>query len=183
MPTFALVTDVGNDLLYGAEAQQIVDWVTECIARLEQFNARIVVTELPIESILATSNVRFQIFRTIFFPPSRLTLSKARDLAQRINEGVIEVANRHGCQRLTMPGAWYGIDPIHIRHRYRPVAWQAVVDRWREPNALHEKSVFSSKNRYLLNTARPQERCLLGRHQCCAQPSIVLSDGSQVAVY
>lgn len=183
LPTFALVTDVGNDLLYGAGAQQVVDWVGECLARLKQLEARIVVTELPIESILATTNVRFQIFRTIFFPPSRLTLESVYDLAQRTNEGVVELSNRHGCERLQMPKQWYGIDPIHIRRTFRCAAWQRVVDAWREPTAAKEKCVFPWKNRYLLNRARPQERWLLGRHQTCSQPSIVLADGSSVAVY
>lgn len=183
LPTFALVTDVGNDLLYGAGAQQLVDWATECIARLEQLEAQIVVTELPIESILATSNVRFQIFRTIFFPPSRLTLKTACDHAQRTNEGLIEVANRHGCKHLQMPSSWYGIDPIHIRRSCRRGAWQAVVDAWQEPGGDEEKCVFPCKNRYLLNTARPQERWLLGMHQTRTQPSLTLVDGSRVAIY
>ena len=33
--TAALVTDVGNDILYGAPVASILDWVEECVERLE----------------------------------------------------------------------------------------------------------------------------------------------------
>jgi hypothetical protein len=39
-PTRALVTDVGNDILYGSSPEQILEWVEESVARLQLRGAR-----------------------------------------------------------------------------------------------------------------------------------------------
>src|SRR5687768_14330413 len=49
-PTRALVTDVGNDILYGASADQILRWVATAVERLSQAGAEIVLTGLPMGS-------------------------------------------------------------------------------------------------------------------------------------
>src|SRR5918993_3764843 len=51
VPTRALVTDVGNDILYGFSGDQILTWVDDAVTRLTQVSADIVLTGLPIESI------------------------------------------------------------------------------------------------------------------------------------
>src|SRR5216684_5160352 len=56
LPTRALVTDVGNDVLYGFSAEQILDWVAEALGRLCRLNADIVVTDLPLASIRRVSS-------------------------------------------------------------------------------------------------------------------------------
>lgn len=183
LPTFALLTDVGNDLLYGALPDEIVGWVGECCAELRAMNAELVMTELPIDAILATTRLRFQVFRTIFFPPSRLTLEHACELAQRTNEGLRNLSNELGAKLLKMPPTWYGIDPIHIRMRYRSAAWQAIVSAWNLPTDEPRVGVFPRKNSMLINMAYPHERWFLGRHQTREQPSVTLSDGSVVAIY
>ena len=47
----ALVTDVGNDLLYGFSVEQVAAWLRESIGRLADRGARIAVTRLPLASI------------------------------------------------------------------------------------------------------------------------------------
>ena len=55
----ALVTDIGNDLLYGFPAAQVARWVAECLRRLAEHGARTVVTAAsrarPRETLLAPS--------------------------------------------------------------------------------------------------------------------------------
>ena len=48
LPTAALVSDIGNDILYGASVDQIAEWVEQCLARLRGACDRIVITELPL---------------------------------------------------------------------------------------------------------------------------------------
>src|SRR5262245_26664125 len=46
LPTFALITDVGNDLGYGVPVEELSKWVRGCVKRLESAGATTIVTEL-----------------------------------------------------------------------------------------------------------------------------------------
>ena len=50
-PVDALITDIGNDIMYGAPPQQIEAWMDECINRLQTHNANIAMTMLPIHGL------------------------------------------------------------------------------------------------------------------------------------
>ncbi|HEY4597786.1 MAG TPA: hypothetical protein VIJ02_15405, partial [Thermoanaerobaculia bacterium] len=47
LPTLAVVTDVGNDLVYGAPVEEIAGWVEACLDRLVP-ETEIVMTLLPL---------------------------------------------------------------------------------------------------------------------------------------
>lgn len=183
LPTFALITDVGNDLLYDVAPEQLIEWVEECARRLRALNAKIVVTELPIASILGVTSLRFKIFRTIFFPPSRLQLCEACELVKHTNQALIEFANKHSYLTINMPKEWYGVDPIHIRRCYRQRAWGKVVSGWVGSDLSLETGVFPGKNRMRLEMALPCERKFLGVTQRRIQPSVTLTDGSTASIY
>src|SRR5436190_21759166 len=72
LPTAALVTDIGNDMLYGVSTNQMLDWVERCLDRLAEAGATTIVTQLPAESIERLGERRFQFFRRLFFPRSKL---------------------------------------------------------------------------------------------------------------
>lgn len=183
LPTFAMLTDVGNDLLYGVSPEQLIAWVDECVGRLATFDSKIVVTELPISSILATSVLRYKIFRTIFFPPSRLTFQEACRRAEDTNRRLRLVAESHECETVSMQEAWYGFDPIHLRRRYRFDAWTTVADALFPSPGDQKTSGFSVKRRLSIEFASPSQWRILGLNKSHAQPSAVLNDGSTVAVY
>ena len=46
--TRGLVTDVGNDIIYGFPPARILEWVEETVERLQEFTPDIVLTELPL---------------------------------------------------------------------------------------------------------------------------------------
>ena len=77
IPATALLTDIGNDLVYEVPVEQIVEWVEECLRRLSSCADRLIVTELPIESIRKLTRWRFLLMRTILFPQCRLDLRTA----------------------------------------------------------------------------------------------------------
>ena len=58
-PTSALITDIGNDLFYGATVTEILAWVTSAIDRLAARDARIVMTLLPLDVADTISPWRF----------------------------------------------------------------------------------------------------------------------------
>src|SRR3954463_14296552 len=67
LPTAALVTDIGNDMLYGISSDQLLDWVERCLDRLVEAGAATILTQMPIESIERLGERRFQFFRRLFF--------------------------------------------------------------------------------------------------------------------
>lgn len=114
-PTRALVTDVGNDVLYGMPADRIVAWVDEAIARLQRITGDIVLTDLPLARARRLTRVEFLAFRSIVVPQCRLSLAEVLETAERVNEGLETIAAARGVSFFRLKPEWYGADPIHIR--------------------------------------------------------------------
>ena len=182
-PPRALITDIGNDILYGADPQQIADWVATCLERLREFNARVVLTQLPVASALTLSPARFQFFRRAFFPGSRLTLETVLSHAQRLNELVIELGRKFDVPTPELRGEWYGVDPIHIRRHYRAAAWGELLSPWFDPSPSAKFDAVSPGNSLRLWRQRPQERRWFGRVQIGTQPVLREICGSRLSLY
>jgi hypothetical protein len=76
-PTFALITDIGNDVMYGATPDVITQWVEQCIDRLESHGASVAINPPPIESIRSVKRWQYTIVRSLLFPTRRLTFETA----------------------------------------------------------------------------------------------------------
>src|SRR3954464_8187704 len=68
LPTVGLVTDIGNDILYGIAPDQLLNWVERCLDLLAAAGAATIITQMPIGSIEGLGERRFQFFRRLFFP-------------------------------------------------------------------------------------------------------------------
>ena len=123
----AIVTDVGNDLLYGADSVQTMHWVTETISRLEANAANIVVTGLPVGTLKDMSARRFEFFRRIMFPHSTLTFEAALDESETLHHQLLRTEDKDLVSTATPAEKWYGLDPIHIRRHCRREAWQQYL--------------------------------------------------------
>ncbi len=86
VPTAALVTDIGNDLMYQVEAPQIVAWVETVLERLQRAGARVSMTLLPVDSLLSVSPRRYYFFRSLMFPRCRLSFAEAGDRARQLHD-------------------------------------------------------------------------------------------------
>jgi hypothetical protein len=129
-PPRALLTDIGNDILYGHDAAQILEWVETCVDRLKGLDAEIVMTRLPLASLEKLSRLRFTLARKILFPGCSLALADVRRHADELDAGVIALAAKHSIPLAEPEGRWYGIDPIHIRSRWMESAWQKILRGW-----------------------------------------------------
>ena len=67
LPTFALLTDLGNDLAYEKSVDEITGWVLSCIERLAEYQARIIITALPLQNLERLTPTVFGLFRAMFF--------------------------------------------------------------------------------------------------------------------
>ncbi len=189
-PTRALVTDIGNDLLYGEPTDRILQWVQTCVEHLLTANAETTITELPLSNLRRLGVIRYRCFRTLFFPPCRLTLAEITQRAYALNDGLRRMAALYGVRLLAPQDSWYGFDPIHIRRQKITHAWEfffGMNDPSRtvsHPSAnMPTRRARSLVNRASIQLAAPASERLLGRERNHDQPALTLSSGTRVSVY
>ena len=180
--TAGLITDIGNDILYGFSAEQIADWVRICLERLGPVCERIVVTELPLASVRELDRVRFLLMRKLLFPKSELQLADALASAEELNERVVELAARYGAHVVRPQRHWFGFDPIHIKLPHWPSAWGEIFSSWRDDAPLVRTSM-SWRRWWRLRSLRPQRREWWGVEQHQPQPAARLDDGSLISFF
>jgi hypothetical protein len=183
LPTAALITDIGNDLLYGATSKQLVEWVDGCLDRLDASGAWTIVTQLPADSIAALGERRFQFFRRLLFRRSKLTLAEAREKVLEINERLSEIGRLRKISVIPVSGAWYGFDPIHIRRRDARRAWAELLAAWQSPSEPLSVSRPSWRTIAYLASRAPHERSIWGVRRRAKQPSGRFADGTTISLY
>ncbi len=182
LPSAALITDIGNDLVYGATPRQIGKWVRDCGERLVERCERVVVTGLPLGSLMSVGPQRFKILSAILFPSSRLTREQVIDSASELNERVTEIASDLHLEWSSPDPSWFGIDPIHIRRRHWVAAWNRILHPLRD--AKEESTVPSQVPApWKLRGLRPRHRWLFGIEQRQPQPVWNGTDGSRLSLY
>lgn len=181
-PTAALVTDIGNDLLYDVSVEQIAAWVDECLTRLARLAPTLIVTELPLESSQSLTSQRFLLLRTIFFPRCRLTLEETLTRSSLLNARVRELAAQHRATVIKPSRAWYGFDPIHIRRTRGSQVWREILASW-SPDSPAQRARWTSRQWISMRRLRPLERQLWGRLQHQPQPAGYLADGTAISLY
>ncbi len=179
--TVALITDVGNDLIYGSPAELIANRVESCLTRLRLSDIEIVMTRLPLASIGRLSALRFYTTKAVFFPANRAGWPAMLESAQDLDGRLAELASRYEARLVEQPLDWYGFDPIHIRRSRRADAWQTIFSGWPSfDSTLGGKPSQLRLHRYLL--AAPAERRLFGRSRYRIQPSLNL-DNLSIRLY
>jgi hypothetical protein len=179
VPTRVLITDVGNDILYGYSIERILAWVDEALIRLQRLTQDIVLTGLPLASIQQLSQTKYLIFRSLLFPSSRLSLFQVRTMAEQVNAGLIQLANAHNVKFFRLTPAWYGFDPIHIRHSLKRSAWNQILD---SPLTASAGSITLPERRKLYFML-PELRWILGIQQHAPQSGVSLPGGGRVWLY
>ena len=179
----ALVTDIGNDLLFGVSVERVVAGVVECLDRLLARRCRVTITALPLGQLERLSPRRFRFFKRLFFPNSRLTWEHAQASSRELDAQIAELAKQRQITHILPENAWYGFDPIHVRRRHWRAAWQSYTGPWRAVDRAPEL-VRGSLARWLyLRSLAPEVRWLCGIEQRRAQPAGRLADGTTIALY
>jgi hypothetical protein len=179
VPTRALVTDVGNDILYGFSAKQTLTWAAEAVERLQKFTRDIVLTDLPLASIRRLSRARFLAFRSILFPSSRLSFGEALEALEQVNDGLAALAAARSIQFFRLNPDWYGFDPIHIRPSQWGPAWQEILGG----RSGVRQNGGGRLERLRLYFTPPERQWLLGMEQHTPQVGMKLPCGVRVWLY
>jgi hypothetical protein len=174
----ALVTDLGNDLLYGVPVPRIAGWLETCLARLAERRARLVLTLIPLSSLETLSPARFRFMRRLLYPKNRMSFEHLLGESRELNAQLIELGRRYAARVIEPPGEWYGFDPIHIRRSRRARAWETILSGWQALAPPPGFGVPVGWKASRLKRLRPEVRTLFGRQQCTPQPALDLPDGA-----
>jgi hypothetical protein len=181
-PTAALVTDVGNDLFYGAGVEQIAEWIERCLDRLAACDARTVVTRLPVCNLPNVRPWQYSIVRRALFPSCRLTLEEVSERARELDERIVRLARERNCRLLEPRAEWYGFDPIHVKLRHWSRAWRELLAPWNETRDAANASASLARWLYLRRCA-PERVARFGVERYRAQPSGRLVDGTSISFF
>ena len=123
----ALVTDIGNDLMYEAPIDQIAAWVERCSSTNFWRNVRIVMTRLPVGNIDHVPEWKFRVLRRLMFPKGSLPYATIAARARELDERLVDLAAAHNVTLVEQQRAWYGWDPIHLKSQVWPTAWHTIL--------------------------------------------------------
>jgi hypothetical protein len=176
VPTRALVTDVGNEILYGFPVERILGWVDEALRRLGRHTDDIVLTDLPMASARRLSRAKFRAFTAVVAPSCRLSLDQVLERAERVNAGLAALAAERRVRLFRLEPSWYGFDPIHIRPALWRTAWSGILG----VEQGGDRSAAESLRLYLM---RPERQWLFGVEQVVPQTGALLPAGGRVWLY
>ena len=176
LPTRALVTDVGNDILYGFPPEQTLAWIDEAVRRLQQHTGDIVLTGLPLASIRRVSPFKFKVFCALLAPSCTLTLPEVSARAEAVHAGLAAIAASRRVRFFELEPSWYGVDPIHIRRRHWRGAWQAILGT----DARLGRFSAEGLRLYLM---RPEREQLFGVERETPQTGRLSTRGARVWLY
>lgn len=178
----ALVTDIGNDLLYGYPPDQVAAWVREAVGRLVDRGATVAITRLPLEAVRRVGPVRYRALKTFFVPGCPLSIEGIQSAAVELDGRLGELAAVAGLATIDQPGSWYGFDTLHPRRRRLDTLWHRACDAWGLPPAgRRTRAGFGEWSRL---GRRAAEVRMLGRRMLYTrQPIHRYADGGWVSLY
>lgn len=182
IPTYALVTDLGNDLAYNIAVPQILEWFNELLQRLHLAGSKIVFATPPLSEIQKLKRLQFNIIRSILFPTSKLKFENVIQFAQDLDAGAKKNLNFFSGAFVIPKSEWYGLDPIHILRWKLPIAWQEYVQLWPSSEVDNEPSCFQPEHVSGWKL-EPEKRWLFRFPKNVAQPAVILSNGSTVSLF
>jgi hypothetical protein len=182
--TRAVVTDVGNDIIYGAEPEQILGWVDTCLTRLREAKAEVVLAGLPLPRLERLSKAGYHALLSIVYPlHRRLPLRVALERARVVDAELGQLARRHGAILVAPPLEWYGLDPIHVRPGRWRTAWSAILFAPDAGVPVTRRARRRGPAAVRLYTLPPQRQWLFSREFRRSQPALTLPDGGTISLY
>ncbi len=127
-----LLTDIGNDIIYGFTAEQITAAVLQTIQRIRGHREQsdFVLTRPPMNSLRTLSSFRFAVARRLLFPGSMLTMQHVLDCAHELDERILALGRQEQITVVEPRAEWYGWDPIHVRRGHREAAFAEMMAGW-----------------------------------------------------
>jgi len=180
--TVALVTDVGNDILYGFPPEQVAGWVREAVGRLVDRGAKVALTRIPLEAVNRVGPGRYRALKTLLVPGCPLSIEGIKSSAAELDQRLTAIAAAFGLDTIDQPGQWYGFDTLHPRRRRLDTLWQRACDVWGLPAPRRPRR--ATVREWSALGRRAAEVRILGRRMLFTpQPIHRFRDGGRVSLY
>jgi len=174
----ALLTDVGNDLLYTGDTRLVLRWVETCVNRLREMGADVGITAPPVSSVVRLGPLRYLALRSLFFPRSRMSRQQAFQLLGRLQDGLGRMAEQPGVNLLPVERDWYGLDRFHIKRGQRSKVFHQWLDELLERPIAQSEGVGLS-----LAGIRKQRDWFFGRERHTPQAGYELNERTLLYAY
>jgi hypothetical protein len=122
----ALVTDIGNDIMYGVPAGKVIETVHQIFRKLESMDAEVFYTTLPVAFEKGIHPIWFYILRSMLLPFSRVSYSEATEGIIEVNRFLKESAGSYG-HLISDMDRYLGFDEIHYGWLRAHSAWSHVA--------------------------------------------------------
>ena len=179
-PVYGVVTDIGNDLVYGASTDQILGWVRRCLDHLGTVDARVALTLPALDNLDRFPMFFLEGFRKVCFPGSQVDVRAILERAEALDEDLRALCRERDVAVLEQPAEWYGLDPIHYRLKLRHQVWNGFVRTWHPDLAdLPPRPTFKQ----VYWRAWPESFGFGNKALARPQPCVHLPDGTPVSLY
>jgi hypothetical protein len=122
-----LLTDIGNDIMYGVPDPSLVECLDSLIEKSLQWNAEVFVTSIHVDVSKDLGKTSFKLLQTIFYPKSPVTLEQADSAVKKVNHYLEEKAQQNERVHLVSGlSAFCGMDKIHYSLLKSHLAWSRV---------------------------------------------------------
>ncbi len=176
----AIITDIGNDIMYGYSQDEILEGAVSAIERLKKLTADITVTGLPVHNLDSLNEMKFRLFKNIFFPNAGLTLAQAMDCMKYISESLKNICTNMNLRFVPLEKEWYGFDPIHFKMSRLKDAWGKIFSDDPKNRSLAQFSVTEFISLY---AKMPEDIELFGKKRNFEQNGIRLKKGGKLFLY
>jgi len=180
-PTYALLTDVGNDVAYGVDPEVILSWLERCVRRLQTDQTRFAVTALPLDNLDRFPTAFLEAFRKTLFPSSTLPIAELLHRAELVDQGLRDLCNDHRLPIVEQPDRWFRFDPVHYRLGLRQSIWKTILDPWRPPE--QPPAAIRPSRKHLFWRAWPEDSTVLGKQISRPQPCLHLLGDTPVSLF
>lgn len=122
----ALVTDIGNDIMYGVSADQVIEVVQQMFDKLQSMDAEIFYNTLPVAFEKGVHPIWFYILRSVLLPFSRVSYDEAVSGIIAVNDFIRQCDLKQG-HLIQGMDRYLGFDEIHYGWLRAHSAWSHVA--------------------------------------------------------
>ena len=127
--TAVLITDIGNDLMYGVSAKTLITSLDSIIDRMLGWNANIFLTSIHVNLKKDVAPTTFLLLRFLFYPGSKITFEEAGLYVTKVNRYLEEKSRiNERVHLITGMETFVGLDKIHFSLLKAHSAWSKVAN-------------------------------------------------------
>lgn len=124
-----LITDIGNDIMYGVPAQSLIDSLDTLIEKSLTLNAEVFMTSIHVDVAQDLRKTSFKLLKLIFYPKSPVTFEQADSAVKQVNRYLEEKSQKNQHIHLVGGlGAFCGLDKIHYSLLKSNLAWSCIAN-------------------------------------------------------